>query len=86
MAMMAMFTSSTLPVQVFTGVLCASYWRGAWYILDHTLFPDDRVLSGVASLTSGTALLGLKQYIISPSNNSTKRLVSTDGRPQTDTL
>jgi hypothetical protein len=85
-AMMAMFTSSTLPVQVFTGVLCASYWRGAWYILDHTLFPDDRVLSGVASLTSGTAILGLQQYIISPSNNGTKRLVRMLPPPSSTSL
>jgi hypothetical protein len=84
--MMAMFTSSTLPVQVATGVLCASYWRGAWYILDHTLFPDDRVLSGVASLTSGTVLLGLKQYIISPSNNGTKRLVRMFPPPSSTSL
>ena len=84
--MMAMFTSSTLPVQVFTGVLCASYWRGAWYILDHTLFPDDRVLSGVASLTSGTAILGLQQYIISPSNNGTKRLVRMLPPPSSTSL
>jgi hypothetical protein len=73
-----LFASSsygTLPVQVFTGVLCASYWRGAWYILDHTLFPNDRLLSGIVSLTSGSALLGMKQYVISPSYNGTKRLV-----------
>ncbi|KAL3773101.1 hypothetical protein ACHAW5_009532 [Stephanodiscus triporus] len=73
--MMTIFSSSTLPVQVATGVLCASYWRGAWYILDHTLFPEDRLLSGAASLASGSILLGMKQYIISPSYNGTKRLV-----------
>ncbi len=76
--MAMLFASSsygTLPAQVFTGVLCASYWRGAWYILDHTLFPNDRLLSGVVSLTSGSALLGMKQYLLSPSYNGTKRLV-----------
>ncbi|KAL3827283.1 hypothetical protein ACHAXA_005029 [Cyclostephanos tholiformis] len=79
-------SSSTLPVQVATGVLCASYWRGAWYILDHTLFPDNRALSGIVSLTSGSALLGLKQYIISPSYNGTKRLVRLLPPPESVSL
>lgn len=66
---------STLPVQIATGILCASYWRGSWYILDYTLFPNDRLVSGIVSLTAGSALLGLQQYIISPSYNGTKTLV-----------
>jgi hypothetical protein len=84
--MMTMFSSSTLPVQVATGVLCASYWRGAWYILDHTLFPENRLLSGVSSLASGSVLLGMKQYIISPSYNGTKRLVRLLPPPKSTSL
>lgn len=72
---MQMLSSSTLPVQITTGILCASYWRGSWYILDHTLFPNDRLVSGIVSLTAGSALLGIQQYILSPSYNGTKTLV-----------
>lgn len=72
---MQILSSSTLPVQTATGILCASYWRGSWYILDYTLFPNDRLVSGIVSLTAGSALLGLQQYILSPSYNGTKTLV-----------
>lgn len=66
---------ASLPLQIATGILCASYWRGSWYVLDHTLFPHDRLTSGVVSLACGSGLLGMKQYIISPSFNGTKHLV-----------
>jgi len=66
---------ASLPLQVATGILCASYWRGSWYVLDHTLFPNERMKSGIVSLTAGSALLGMKQYILSPSFNGTKILV-----------
>jgi len=75
MISLQILSSSTLPVQIATGILCASYWRGSWYILDHTLFPNDRLVSGIVSLTAGSALLGLQQYILSPSYNGTKTLV-----------
>ncbi|KAL3778682.1 hypothetical protein HJC23_001253 [Cyclotella cryptica] len=68
-------TSSPLPIQVATGILCASWWRGSWYILDHTLFPDDTLKSGVVSLAAGSSLLAMKQYILSPSYNGTKTLM-----------
>ena len=66
---------ASLPMQVATGVLCASYWRGAWYVLDHTMFPEHRLASGTVSLACGTTLLSMKQYILSPSFNGTKTLV-----------
>ena len=75
MLSMQILSSSTLPVQIATGILCASYWRGSWYILDHTLFPNNRFVSGIVSLTVGSALLGLQQYILSPAYNGTKTLV-----------
>ena len=77
---------SSLPLQVATGILCASYWRGSWYILDHTLFPDDRIKSGVTSLTLGSVLLSLKQYILSPSYNGTKAIVRLFPPPQSISL
>ena len=75
MISMQILSTSTLPVQITTGILCASYWRGSWYILDHTLFPNNRFVSGIVSLTVGSALLGLQQYILSPAYNGTKTLV-----------
>ncbi len=68
-------SSSTLPLQISIGILAASYWRGSWYVLDHILYPNERLKSGIASLLSGAALLGLQQYILSPSYNGTKQLV-----------
>ncbi|KAL3769309.1 hypothetical protein ACHAWO_007508 [Cyclotella atomus] len=67
--------TSSLPIQVATGILCASWWRGSWYVLDHTLFPADTLRSGVASLTAGASLLAMKQYILSPAYNGTKILM-----------
>lgn len=67
--------AASLPVQVATGMLCASYWRGAWYVLDHTMFPDDRLTSGTVSLACGSTLLAMQQYMLSPSYNGTKQLV-----------
>jgi hypothetical protein len=65
----------SLPLQVTVGVLCASYWRGAWYIFDYTLFPDDRVKSSLTCLSLGSILLGMEQFILSRSYNGTKWLV-----------
>ena len=67
--------TACLPIQITTGILCASYWRGAWYVLDYTLFPTDRVKSGFTSLAFGGSLLALQQYMLSPSYNGTKFLV-----------
>jgi len=72
--------TASLPVQVTTGVLCASYWRGAWYVLDYTLFPADRAKSGVASLALGGGMLAMAQYILSPQYNGTKLIVRVLGR------
>jgi len=65
----------TLPLQVTVGILCASFWRGAWYIFDYTLFPNDRFKSSIASLSFGSTLLGMEQFILSRSYNGTKWLV-----------
>lgn len=77
---------ASLALQVVTGVLCASYWRGAWYILDYKLFPTDNLKSGIASLTLGGGLLGMAQYILSPSYNGTKAIVRMLPPPRSVTL
>ncbi|KAL3757654.1 hypothetical protein ACHAWU_009499 [Discostella pseudostelligera] len=68
-------SASSLPLQISIGILAASYWRGSWYVLDHILYPNERLKSGLASLVSGSSLLALQQYILSPSYNGTKTLV-----------
>ena len=65
---------SNVPLQITVGVLCASYWRGAWYIFDATLFPDDQKVSAASSLLLGSALLTAKQYMLSPINNCSRIL------------
>ena len=76
----------SLTLQVTIGVLSASFWRGSWYILDHTLFPDNRTKSGISSLAIGSTLLCLKQYILSPQYNGTKILVQLLPPPQSISL
>ena len=49
---------------VLIGCGTASFWRGAWYILDDNLFPQDPVLSASTSLLSGTAGMFLAQGLI----------------------
>ena len=63
-----------MPLQVTVGALCASYWRGAWYICDATLFPDNKTASAAASLLLGSALLTAKQYMLSPYYNCSRFL------------
>mmetsp|Transcript_12422 Transcript_12422/g.17645 ORF Transcript_12422/g.17645 Transcript_12422/m.17645 type:complete len:276 (-) Transcript_12422:461-1288(-) len=69
------FALSSIPLQLTVGALCASYWRGAWYVFDYTLFPNDRVLSASSSFALGGGLLAMQQHILSPSYNGTKFLV-----------
>lgn len=48
-------TNSTVVMyHVFIGMCSASFWRGAWYILDDVLFPNDKELSALSSLMLGT--------------------------------
>jgi Fuseless len=39
---------------VLVGMCSASFWRGAWYILDDVLFPQEKELSAISSLMLGT--------------------------------
>ena len=45
------------------GFACASFWRGAWYIFDELLYPDDIVKSSLASLLLGSAGIITSQTI-----------------------
>jgi Fuseless len=44
----------TVFFHVFVGICSASFWRGSWYILDDTLFPNQKELSAISSLLLGT--------------------------------
>jgi len=44
---------------VVIGCLVASSWRGAWYILDSYLWPDDKTMSSSMSLLIGALLFWL---------------------------
>jgi Fuseless len=42
----------------------ASFWRGAWYVLDDQLFPENASLSAITSLSLGTAGMATSQGIV----------------------
>ena len=57
---------SKLPLQIAVAMGVASFWRGAWYVMDTTVFPDDTLKSGAACLVGGTAgLAKLQRYAAS---------------------
>jgi Fuseless len=45
--------SMVVLYNVFIGMCSASFWRGAWYILDDILFPNNKELSAISSLMLG---------------------------------
>jgi len=49
---------------VLIGCGAASFWRGAWYILDDNLFPNDPTWSASTSLLGGVAGMLLSQGLI----------------------
>jgi len=51
-------------LKVGVGIGVASFWRGAWYVLDDNLFPNNPLHSATASLGLGTAGLAITQGMI----------------------
>ncbi|KAL3910245.1 MAG: hypothetical protein SGARI_002219 [Bacillariaceae sp.] len=49
---------------VGVGMGAASFWRGAWYILDDHLFPENPALSAGSSLAMGTVGMALSQGLV----------------------
>lgn len=47
------FPKRQIPLLLAVGVGAASFWRGAWYVMDAVLFPDDMVASCQACLLLG---------------------------------
>mmetsp|Transcript_2405 Transcript_2405/g.5105 ORF Transcript_2405/g.5105 Transcript_2405/m.5105 type:complete len:234 (-) Transcript_2405:165-866(-) len=53
-----------LATHVFVGIGAASFWRGAWYVLDDHLYPEDAVKSAGASLGLGVVGLAASQGLV----------------------
>lgn len=53
----------THQIAVTCGV--ATFWRGAWYMMD-AIFPDDVLTSGICSIAIGTATFAVGQSLVSP--------------------
>lgn len=49
---------------VGVGMGAASFWRGAWYVLDDHLFPDEAWKSALASFTLGVAGMTASQGLV----------------------
>jgi hypothetical protein len=57
---------SGLPGSLLVGAAVTSFWRGAWYMMDATVFPESVAASGAASLAAGWAGFALLQYGVGP--------------------
>lgn len=73
---------SQVAQHVGVGMAAASFWRGAWYVLDDVLYPDQPLESSLASLGLGMVGMGASQGLVahcerlaamSNSNNSNKK-------------
>ena len=60
------YPASDLPWLCVVGATVASWWRGAWYVMDAALYPDEldhaKLLS--AARRWGSTRLGLREYVI----------------------
>ncbi|GKY98034.1 hypothetical protein MPSEU_000761500 [Mayamaea pseudoterrestris] len=63
-AFRALPSHKQLARHVLVGMGSASVWRGAWYMLDDHLFPDDQAKSAAASLTLGTLGMAASQGLV----------------------
>jgi|UPI000581AA37 hypothetical protein len=53
-----------LLTHVGVGMGAASFWRGAWYVLDDHLFPENATHSAAASLVLGVVGMGASQGLV----------------------
>jgi hypothetical protein len=54
----------TVLTHVGVGMGAASFWRGAWYVLDDNLFPDNAAQSALASWGLGVAGMAASQGLV----------------------
>ena len=52
-----------LATTTFVGVAVATFWRGAWYVLDEVVFPADVFKSGLACFVAGVGGLATSQHV-----------------------
>lgn len=64
MAPFSALSLGTVATHVGVGMASASFWRGAWYILDDSLFPESPVKSAVASLVGGAVGMAASQGLV----------------------
>lgn len=57
-------TIRAVLTHVGVGMGAASFWRGAWYVLDDHLFPDNAEASAFASLSLGTLGMAASQGLV----------------------
>ena len=55
---------STFFAKLGVGAGAASFWRGAWYVIDDNLYPDEPVKSAASSLGIGTTGLAASSVSI----------------------
>ncbi|CAB9509195.1 expressed unknown protein [Seminavis robusta] len=60
----ALGCTKKMLTHVGVGMGAASFWRGAWYVLDDQLYPEDANKSAAASLILGTAGMAASQGIV----------------------
>jgi hypothetical protein len=65
----------TVATHVVVGMGAASFWRGAWYVLDDNLFPDNKEASAMASLGLGVAGMAASQGLVARAERSSALLL-----------
>ena len=75
-----------LAQHVLVGMGAASFWRGAWYILDDNLFPDDKQASALASLGLGTLGMAASQGLIERAERLAEKLAEKTSLKSKTTL
>jgi hypothetical protein len=70
----ALTSYKTLATHVFVGMGAASFWRGAWYILDDHLFPENAPMSAATSLGLGAAGMAASQGLVARAEQLAEKL------------
>ncbi|KAG7336666.1 fuseless domain containing protein [Nitzschia inconspicua] len=71
---------------VGVGMGAASFWRGAWYILDDHLFPQNATYSAASSLLLGTGGMALSQGLVKRVEQLNAQLVAATNKRKTSNV
>jgi Fuseless len=63
-----------LATHVVVGMGAASFWRGAWYVLDDNLFPNNKEASAASSLALGVVGMAASQGLVARAEQMTTLL------------